>query len=825
MRHCHKSVGAGVIALAIALGAIIVVGGLVSGGMAGDVRPKMQTAPPSATSVLPRMDSATPTPHDLARDGFGPQAVSVLSELRLTNNTSPQNETSIAVDPNNSSTVVGGMNDYSVIGGGFAGNGVVYSSNGGATWTHHSAGVVLPVGFNSRGGDPCLEFDTQGRVFYGHIAIGAGASPFQANNGVFVGRSTNGGATWGTTVAVATNAWPGFGLVNFEDKPYITVDQTSGAFQDRIYMTWTRFYSGNHPDGGGTPLGGGDIMVSSSSNGGVTWTTPLRLVVPLNGGTGSVGTSFVQGSEPEVASNGDVFVTFWFGGRIEVWRSTNGGASFSQMTQPFGTAFNVASVPTPMPGNDFRTNAFPNIETDPTRPAHVYVVAADDPSNVGNDVDIIFARSANNGATWSTVIPLNDDTVDCPQIFPWLAVSNKGAIHVIWYDTRLDFLNCHLMDVFGAYSINGGLGFDPNFRVTSSSFEPNTGQFTGNVFFGDYNGLSSGGLNTFHALWTDTRRPSMTPEQEIYYATLGCDLTTLSCMPNTTIPAGSTVPQFTLVGFAITNAATATRAYDYLVTTTGPGSLDPANPASTSGTTPPLAPGATFTPPNAKINFPAITTVQVQTVTYTVNPVTDPTWTEQCVTTITIQPPVPVAFQAFSVWSDGNAIRLLWDVRDAFEVTGYNVYRSRDGGPMEIVNTRGLLPPDSREYVDQTVEPGREYTYRIGAVEPGGEIVSMPQKGSVRVVSTRLDQNTPNPFNPTTSITFVVPTARDARVTIYDVEGRRVKTLFNGRASGGVNNLTWDATNDNGEKVGSGVYYYMLVAGNHRETRKMVLLK
>ncbi|MFQ5511438.1 MAG: FlgD immunoglobulin-like domain containing protein, partial [Candidatus Krumholzibacteriia bacterium] len=824
MRLCYKLPVPAAVAMSVVLGAVGITGALVRAGFAGGTASYMQTAQPSVTSSVPGGEASALTPPQAVRRDFELGQVSVGPNVRVTASTSPQNETSIAVDPNNSNRIVGGVNDYSVITTGFAGNGVVYSADGGASWTHHVTGVALPLGFAFRGGDPCLQFDTQGTVFYGHIAIGPGATPFQANNGIFVAGSGDGGATWGSTVAVAANIWPGSGLVNFEDKPYITVDQTSGTFQDRIYMTWTRFYSGNHPAGGATPLGGGDIMVSSSSDGGATWTVPLRLPVPGNVGTGSVGLSFVQGSEPEVAPNGDLFVTFWFGGRIEVWRSTNGGASFTQQTQPFGTGFTVASVPGTMPGNSFRINAFPNIEADLTRPNHIYVVAADDPSNVGTDTDIIFARSADNGATWSTVTPLNDDTVDCAQIFPWMAVSQKGAIHVIWYDSRVDIGNCHFMNVFGAYSIDGGLTFDPNFRVTNASFEPNTGQFSGNSFFGDYNGLASGGLNGFHALWTDTRRPSLAPEQEIYYAGLNCNLTALTCPANTVIPAFSTVPVFTLSGFSITNTATAPRAYDYSVSAAGPGTLtDLGNPASVAGTTPVLSPGASFVPPNAGINFPSIISPSVQTATYTVNPVTDPGWTEQCVTIILIQPPVPVAFQAFRVRADVNAIRLLWDVREAVDVIGYNVYRSKGGEEFQTLNKDGLLAPDSRDFVDRQVDPGREYTYRIGAVEPSGEVMSMPQKASAGLVGIRLDQNSPNPFNPTTSITFAVPKAQHVRLTIFDVGGKRVRTLLDGEAARGVNNVSWDATNDNGDKVGSGVYYYMLVAGNHRETRKMVL--
>ena len=88
-----------------------------------------------------------------------------------------------------------------------------------------------------------------------------------------------------------------------------------------------------------------------------------------------------------------------------------------------------------------------------------------------------------------------------------------------------------------------------------------------------------------------------------------------------------------------------------------------------------------------------------------------------------------------------------------------------------------------------------------------------------------LGQNVPNPFNPTTSITFTLPAAQHVRVDIYDAAGRFVRGLFNGSGQVGANHLEWDGTNVAGTRVGSGVYYYKLTTGKVEETRKMVLLQ
>ena len=77
-----------------------------------------------------------------------------------------------------------------------------------------------------------------------------------------------------------------------------------------------------------------------------------------------------------------------------------------------------------------------------------------------------------------------------------------------------------------------------------------------------------------------------------------------------------------------------------------------------------------------------------------------------------------------------------------------------------------------------------------------------------------LNGNYPNPFNPTTTISFNVPAIQEINVTIYDVLGREVKTLFNGEVKPGTINLTWDGKSNQNVSVGSGVYIYKVTGKN-----------
>ena len=88
-----------------------------------------------------------------------------------------------------------------------------------------------------------------------------------------------------------------------------------------------------------------------------------------------------------------------------------------------------------------------------------------------------------------------------------------------------------------------------------------------------------------------------------------------------------------------------------------------------------------------------------------------------------------------------------------------------------------------------------------------------------------LNQNYPNPFNPVTTLRYDLPEQSDVTITIYNMLGRKVKTLVNPTQDAGFKSMIWDATNDYGKPVSAGVYLYQIQAGEFVQTKKMVLLK
>jgi hypothetical protein len=91
--------------------------------------------------------------------------------------------------------------------------------------------------------------------------------------------------------------------------------------------------------------------------------------------------------------------------------------------------------------------------------------------------------------------------------------------------------------------------------------------------------------------------------------------------------------------------------------------------------------------------------------------------------------------------------------------------------------------------------------------------------------SFRLFQNQPNPFNPETQISYYLPRASHVNISIFNLLGRRVKTLFDGYQDGGIQTLIWDGKSDQGVQLSSGIYFYRLLADQFRQTRKMTLMK
>jgi hypothetical protein len=189
---------------------------------------------------------------------------------------------------------------------------------------------------------------------------------------------------------------------------------------------------------------------------------------------------------------------------------------------------------------------------------------------------------------------------------------------------------------------------------------------------------------------------------------------------------------------------------------------------------------------------------------------------------------VPVFITSFDARASEGGVDLSWDIAADEEVLGYKIYRSLEGAPSgeEIIITNGLIAPNMKTYRDDTALGGRSYEYTLSVVLGDGSEVQS-QKVTVITVAyaLALEQNHPNPFNPSTTISFTLPERAKVKLAVYDVQGKRVRTLVDAMLEEGRQERVWDGKDSRGRPAATGVYFCRLETADRKLTRKMLLLK
>ena len=183
--------------------------------------------------------------------------------------------------------------------------------------------------------------------------------------------------------------------------------------------------------------------------------------------------------------------------------------------------------------------------------------------------------------------------------------------------------------------------------------------------------------------------------------------------------------------------------------------------------------------------------------------------------------------------NSGSPVGTLWadTTTTAADSAGYTSFVAMHGGSTQslIGDTVSLYLPQDGLYFDVTFlsysggNSGGGFSYSRTAVTTSMDMIT--DDGSVLPDKYTLQQNFPNPFNPVTTLRYNLPENRLVNITIYDMLGRKVKTLINQNQDAGHKSVIWDATNDYGKPVSAGIYLYQIQAGEYMQTKKMVLLK
>lgn len=201
---------------------------------------------------------------------------------------------------------------------------------------------------------------------------------------------------------------------------------------------------------------------------------------------------------------------------------------------------------------------------------------------------------------------------------------------------------------------------------------------------------------------------------------------------------------------------------------------------------------------------------------------------------------VEVSFDVYRDLPEADQKRYTWGInsysetcllsrRDAFG-SGFGTQKDWYRHTVVFVPTPGTvfiemeLGVDNLNFAAQDCRSHAPLIDNVTVTRYGGTVTAA--ETPVAAASLVLYQNTPNPFNPSTTIRYEVPSGA-SRVTlrVYDVGGRLVRTLVDGPVTAGPATAVWDGRTRSGEIAASGVYFYELQAGGARETRRMVLLK
>jgi hypothetical protein len=208
---------------------------------------------------------------------------------------------------------------------------------------------------------------------------------------------------------------------------------------------------------------------------------------------------------------------------------------------------------------------------------------------------------------------------------------------------------------------------------------------------------------------------------------------------------------------------------------------------------------------------------------------------------------LPVTLSSFTAAYQNNASNLSWTTQSETSNLGWNLYRgdSEDVTVSTILNENIIPGAGNTSQITQyswqdadELAAGAAYWYWLESVsysgvtetfgpvtltipyeEPGQNNPEVPQVYG-------LMQNHPNPFNPCTEISFVLPSSAHCTIDVYSISGRKVITLIDEVvAANEIKSVIWQGDDAQGKPVASGIYFYKMRAGKYTSTKKMILMK
>jgi hypothetical protein len=386
------------------------------------------------------------------------------------------NECSISVDPTNTSKMAIGWRQFNSVSSNFRQGGWGYTTDGGMHWTF--PGVLENNVFRS---DPVTNSNETGTFFYLSLL------QTLCDN---IYRSTNGGQSWTELQAD--------GLAGGGDKEWFTIDKTNGPGHGFQYQSWD------------TSTCSGSGQFSRSTDAGVTW--QATIAVPNLADLGTL----------DVDTNGNLFLggegdsnNIFYCIRSSNAQNGNQTPTFDQVTSVNmgGTLSGGGINPAGLDGQLFLAI---DKSGGPTN-NNIYQLASVTPSGQ-SFTEVMFARSTDDGLTFSAPVRVNDDA-NHQNKWHWFgtfAVAPNGRLDAVWYDTRNDPGNL-LSQLFYSYSTDAGATWSANVAV-SQPFNPMQG-YPNQSKIGDYITIVSDatGGNVAYSATFNFNPQTNSHEEDVYY--------------------------------------------------------------------------------------------------------------------------------------------------------------------------------------------------------------------------------------------------------------------------------------------------------------------
>ncbi|HTR80372.1 MAG TPA: T9SS type A sorting domain-containing protein [Bacteroidota bacterium] len=206
---------------------------------------------------------------------------------------------------------------------------------------------------------------------------------------------------------------------------------------------------------------------------------------------------------------------------------------------------------------------------------------------------------------------------------------------------------------------------------------------------------------------------------------------------------------------------------------------------------------------------------------------------QNAVFTVALPVVLPVELTSFTATPSNGKIELAWTTATETNNSGFDIERRTVSSEQAAVNNWTKIgfvdghgttnAPQNYSFTDASATIGK-YAYRLKQIDRNGAFVynqEVDVTSGITPNTILLDNNYPNPFNPSTKISFVLGTTGHATLKVFNLLGQEVATLANGNFNANeVQEVTFDASH-----LSSGIYYYQLKSGDRTEIKKMMLLK